>query len=76
MVRHNGDSGLVFLTQFLNKVHQIVALATVEVGSRFIGEDDFRTVGEGTRKRDALFFTTGELGGTMMKPIAQSDVCQ
>ena len=72
VVRHEHDAGSRFAVELLDQLDDAAARAGVQIASGFVGEQDSRVVGEGSRDRYALLLTAGQLGWEMIHAIPQS----
>ena len=72
VVRHEHDARSRFAVELLDQLDDATARAGVQIASGFVGEQDSRVVGEGSRDRHALLLTAGQLGREMVHAIPQS----
>ena len=60
VVGDDDDRAVLRLRDIVEELDDFVAVAGVEVGGRFVGEDELRVVGQGAGDRDALALAAGE----------------
>src|SRR5258708_6572179 len=71
------DEGAVrFAVELLHEVEDLSGCDGVEVGSRLVGEDEFRLAGHGPGDGHALPLSAGELIGPLAGPVAPTDPIQ
>lgn len=58
MVGHEDDGRFVEGAQLTDELEEVLGLVTVEISGGFVGEEDSRTIGEGSCEGDALFFAS------------------
>ena len=54
------------------QIHDVAAVARVEVAGRLVGQHDRRIVGERARQRDALLFAAGQLRRVVVRAAGQA----
>src|SRR5690349_10214498 len=71
---NKGDTRL--FVEFLHNIHNLLAVLCVEVGSRFVSQDELGIRSQGSGNRDALLLPARELIGAMMSAVQESDGLQ
>ena len=67
------DGNAEFVAELLEEADHLLAGFLVEVGSGFVGEDDFRPVGEGSSNGDALLLAAGKFAGLVENAVSEAD---
>ena len=75
VVGHDDDGGSI-VVQPSKKRDDLGAGMSVELARRFVGEEERRIVGESARDRDPLLLSAGQLGRTMVRALAQTDLVE
>ena len=55
------------------QIHNLLAIANVQIAGRLVGEQDLRTWRKRTRYRHTLLLAAGKLGRKMIEPVAEAD---
>ena len=76
IVSYDYHRGSLFGSEFAEHGHELLARLGVEFAGRFVGQNHFGLSKEGSGKGDSLGLTAGELVGSMVDPIFQSDAFQ
>src|SRR5207248_2500092 len=67
------DDGQSFRVQALEYLDDLYRGATVEIASRFVGEQQRRSICQRPRDRHSLLLAAGELRGEVIFPLGESD---
>jgi len=76
VVGDDGGGGAEFLVDLLEGFEHEFASAEVEGSGGFVAEEDFGAFGDRPGNSDPLLFAAGELGGKVVKAIAQTNNVQ
>lgn len=74
LVMGDEDEGLALAIEVVEEVEDFFAGFGVEVASGFVGEDDERAVGESAGDGNALLLAAGELVGSVIEAVVESDL--
>jgi hypothetical protein len=76
VVRDDDDASAVVLRQPAELPGDVATVGGVEVGGRFVGEDDGGVVGQGASDGDALLLAAGELVWPEPQPLSEPQARQ
>lgn len=67
------DRPLVLVGEAPEQSGQVATTGGVEVGGRFVGEQDGRVIGQRSSDRHPLLLAAGHLGGARGGPVGEAD---